>query len=243
MTTGRQSARGRLLDSAARLLVDAHGDAVSTRAICELAEVGAPTLYHHFGDKQGLLDAVVSHGFDEYLSRKRSHAGSGDPVADIRAGWDDHVEFGRENPVFYALMYGQVRPGRQPPAAREAEVMLTALFRGVADAGRLLTTPARATTRLLAANVGITLAMISRPPAQPWDEDASTAVRDAVLDSLVRGDPRDGEESPRLGVAAAATALSDALHRKNAPLGDPVLEDEEAALLGWWLQRLTAGPA
>ena len=49
-------ARDRLLLAAAELLDAADGSEVSTRAICDRAGVQAPTLYHHFGSKQGLLD-------------------------------------------------------------------------------------------------------------------------------------------------------------------------------------------
>jgi len=49
----------RLLLAAGQLLHEAKGGNVSTRAICDRAGVQAPTLYHHFGSKQGLLDAVV----------------------------------------------------------------------------------------------------------------------------------------------------------------------------------------
>ena len=53
-----QNARDRLLLAAAELLEA--GSAVSTRAVCDRAGVQAPTLYHHFGSKQGLIDAVAS---------------------------------------------------------------------------------------------------------------------------------------------------------------------------------------
>ena len=80
------------------------GGEVSTRAICERAGVQAPTLYHHFGSKRGLEDAVITHGFKRFLA----DAG-GDAIEDIRAGWDLHVRFGLENPGFYALIYGARR--------------------------------------------------------------------------------------------------------------------------------------
>ena len=61
--------RERILRAAARLLAESGGAPVSTRAVCAAAGVGAPTLYHHFGDKEGLLDAVVTYGFERYLAR------------------------------------------------------------------------------------------------------------------------------------------------------------------------------
>ena len=62
--------RDRLLLAAAQLLDEAAGGPVSTRQITQRAGVRAPTLYHHFGSKQALLDEVVSHGFKEFLEVK-----------------------------------------------------------------------------------------------------------------------------------------------------------------------------
>src|ERR1700752_1331038 len=102
--------RDRLLLAATQLLDESAGGPVSTREIPERAGVRAPTLYHHFGSKQALLDAVVSHGFKEFL-RSRGASKSRDPLDDIRAGWDSHVAFGLEFPGAYAHIYGNVKPG------------------------------------------------------------------------------------------------------------------------------------
>ena len=58
----------RLLRAAAELLANSDGSPVSTRQITKLAGVTAPTLYHHFGDKEGLFDAVVAAGFERLLA-------------------------------------------------------------------------------------------------------------------------------------------------------------------------------
>ena len=104
--------RDRLLLAAAELLEAAQGAEVSTRAICQRAGVQAPTLYHHFGSKRGLEDAVVTHGFKQFLSERAELGGDGDPIDDIRMGWDLHVRYGLENPYFYGLIYGRVIPGK-----------------------------------------------------------------------------------------------------------------------------------
>src|SRR5258705_3528718 len=99
------AARDRLLLAATQLLEEAGGGAVSTREITERAGVRAPTLYHHFGSKQALLDAVVSHGFKEFLRSRRAGSDSNDPLEDVRAGWDSHVSFRLEVSGAYAHNY------------------------------------------------------------------------------------------------------------------------------------------
>ena|ERR1700731_4855215 len=59
--------RTRILETAAGLLAQSADADVSTRAVCDAAGVTAPTLYHHFGDKDGLLAAVVDFGWAAFL--------------------------------------------------------------------------------------------------------------------------------------------------------------------------------
>ncbi|MDN5727412.1 MAG: TetR/AcrR family transcriptional regulator, partial [Propionibacteriales bacterium] len=83
--------RTRLLNAAADLIAADPGEDFSLRAVCDAAGVKMPTLYHFFGSKQGLIEAVIERGFDMYLEQKASTESSGDPIRDIRAGWDAHV--------------------------------------------------------------------------------------------------------------------------------------------------------
>jgi AcrR family transcriptional regulator len=244
MTSERKSrpTRERLLASAARLLA-AHGPSVSTRAICEDAGVTAPTLYHYFGDRDGLLQAVVSHGFGEYLARKRSLESSGYPIEDLRRGWDDHTAWGRQNPAFYALMYGQVRPGHHAASADEAEQLLIEKLEVAARAGILRVPPAIASRMILAANVGLTLQIISQPntghdvAGDDACETVSARLRDAVLGSVLELPSERGPSEDR-PVRVASIALRSAL----AATPPAQLASTELPLLETWLDRL-ASPA
>ena len=102
------NARTRILEAAAELLENSAEADFSTRAVCEAAGVAAPALYRQFGDKEGLLSAVVDFGFDKYLASKRAARPSADPVADLRSGWDTHVAFALANRNVYRLMWSPV---------------------------------------------------------------------------------------------------------------------------------------
>lgn len=168
----------RLVDAAADLIAAAPGDEVSLRAVCDRVGVKMPTAYHFFGNKQGLIDAVIERGFALYVSRKTDHELSGDPIQDIRDGWDVHVTFGLENPGLYALMYGQVRPGYSPAAMDRPNATLLALTSQAAEAGRLVVTAEQAASHILAANIGVTLRQIALSAP---DSAMSEAVRDGVI--------------------------------------------------------------
>src|SRR5690242_8402503 len=124
--------RERIVAAAARLLAEGGTDAVSTRAVSAAAGVQPPTIYRLFSDKQGLLDAVVAHGFTAYLTSKSALEPTADPVEDLRAGWDLHVGLGLANPALYALMYGQYRPGAASQAALAAFEVLAGKIRRIA---------------------------------------------------------------------------------------------------------------
>ncbi|MEV5829493.1 TetR/AcrR family transcriptional regulator [Spirillospora sp. NPDC052242] len=237
-------ARERILRAAARLVAESGGDAVSTRAVCAAAGVGAPTLYHHFGDKQGLLDAVAAYGFERYLAGKRAQPRTGDPVDDLLHGWDLHLEFGLANPELYTLMYGTAR---RPPAAVEAHEILLGLVGAVARAGRLRLPVEVAARMIHAAGTGVVLALISGEA----DRDLPARMRDALLGTLiVPAASRDGASGGPDGTGdgardaagtGGAAALAVALRAALADEPAPGLTATESALLGEWLDRIADG--
>lgn len=196
--------------------------------MCTAAGVGAPTLYHHFGDKQGLFDAVAAYGFDEYLASKRAQGTTGDPVDDLRRGWDLHVEYGVTHPAFYTLMYGT---SRTPAAAKEADAILLGLIEAVARAGRLRVPVETAARVIHAAGVGVTLTLIAAPAGEEGDRETSVRTREAVLAAVTV--PPDAAPLAD-AVALKAAALKAAL----AAAPPPALSASETALLNEWLDRL-----
>mgnify|MGYP001032061236 CR=1 FL=1 len=219
--------RTRLLDAAADLIAVAPGEDFSLREVCDRAGVKMPTLYHFFGNKQGLVDAVVERGFELYIAQKQAHESTGDPIQDIRDGWDAHVAFGLANPGFYTLMYGKVRPGDTRAAEARPAVLLRALVDRAADQGRLVVSPEQAAGHILATNIGVTLRQIisGRP-----DPELSAAAREAVISAISGATP--------VGAAGARPTILGVL---DYAAGHPdILGPEETALLVSWLGRLAA---
>ncbi|NQX27319.1 TetR/AcrR family transcriptional regulator [Microbacteriaceae bacterium VKM Ac-2854] len=220
--------RERILDAAATLLADGGLEAVSTRAVSAAASVQAPTIYRTFGDMRGLLDAVATAGFAEYLETKAARVPSGDPVEDLRAGWDLHVGFGLAHPHVYALIYGGPdRDGDEPEAARQAEAILRGLVERVAEAGRLTVDVERAVQIVHAAGMGVTLALIGTP-ADARDAGLSPHTRDAILGSITTAAAAADPAERALVAHAVALAAAEL----------PQLTAAERALMGEWLGRV-----
>lgn len=227
------STKQRIVRAALDLLNAGGREAVSTRAVSAAAGVQPPTIYRQFGDMRGLLDAVASHGFAAYLHAKADGARAGDPVEELRRGWDRHVAFGLDNPALYVLMYGDPRPGVTSSGARAAAAILHELVRRVAAAGRLRIAVKEAAQLLHAAGRGVTLTLIA---AAPEERDATLAARarEAVLAAVTTAAP--AERHPPAGTGAAivhAIAL-----RAAPPAVTAALTPAERLLLDEWLDRI-----
>jgi len=217
--------RDRLLRATAELLdSEDGGHGASTRAICERAGVTAPTLYHHFGSKQRLIDEVINYGITQYLATEES----GDPAADLRRGWDAHVRYGLANPSFYVLLHGRIKVGVPCGVTGPAQEMLGRLLTGAARQGLLKVPIADACAQILAANVGVTLSLIAQPVAAR-DPRLSHDVREAVLAAVLTSEPA-GQAGGR---AQAAVTLQAAVAEDSHGL-----TAGEAALLAELLDRL-----
>jgi AcrR family transcriptional regulator len=227
--TDAASLRLRILHVAEQQLSASQEHDISTRAVCEAVGVGQPTLYRVFGDKAGLLAALVDHGFDRYVQRKRALEKTDDAIADLRAGWDDHIAFAVENPAIYRLMFAPTLT-RQPKAPQVIFDMLSAALERCARDGALRLPAPLAAQRILSANIGVALAILVRPDIYT-DPLLSAAVRDAVFAACLDVLAPAATES---GIAPVAIRLAAQL--RDAPPSD--LGQEERHLLLKWLGQL-----
>jgi len=199
--------------------------------------------YHHFGDKEGLLAAVVDFGWAAFLETKRTAAAVvHEHVADdVRAGWDNHLEFARENPNFYKLMWSPAVAANSA-AVREAYQMLHERLELGAARGQLRMSAETAARTVMAAVTGAALSLISQPELF-GDDTFATQLREAVIASITvskrpcpRPSNRAREAEPT--IATAAATLSSKLAAEDTPLTEP-----ERALMQQWLTTLADASA
>jgi AcrR family transcriptional regulator len=231
--TSRDRTRAQLVEVAARLLATQGPDAVTTRSVALAAGMQAPAIYRIFGDKGGLLDAVVEYGFASYLAAKPPAAADDDPVTGLRAGWDVHVGFGLAHPALFRLMHAAPpTPRGRETLAAGAEV-LRSRVRRVAGAGRLLVTERRAVDLISAAGRGVVFTLIDQGDGER-DEGLADAAWDSVCAAILTGAPAAAAGQPAAAAAVTLRAVADGL---------TVLTPAERALLADWLDRIAASPA
>jgi AcrR family transcriptional regulator len=236
--------RERILRAAADLLAEGGREAVSTRSVSAAAGVQAQTIYRQFGDMQGLLDEVARRGLESYLADKQANLASGDPLEQLRRGWDLHVAFGLANPALYRLLYTDHRPGEGAAAMNEAYDILLQLVTRVAESGRLRMGVDAAAEMIQATGIGVTVTLIGAQEAGRLadHQGLSESTRDAILAALVaEAEPTAPAVDTRAARGARhAVALKALLDEPGEPGEDRPFTPGEHLLLTEWLTRLAS---
>src|SRR5689334_6505063 len=231
----KPDARARILRAAAELLATGGRDAVTTRAVSAAAGVQPPTIYRHFGDMQGLFEAVARDKLATYAREKASRRLTNDPVEDLRRAWDLHIAFSLAHPDVFALLYSAPSVAAFRPVIDEGVALLQGLVARVAEAGRLRVDVAHATDLIHAAGTGITITLAATPPEQR-DPRLSETMREAILTAITvpaaAGAPNEGPDAAPAAerVTVHAVALLALLSEASG-----VLSPAERRLLSDWL--------
>ena len=118
MPDNRQS----LLNEALRLFAERGYDAVGVQEIAAAAGVTKPTLYHYFGSKRGLLDALLAEGFDTLYANVAAAARyAGDLPLTLTRVTAAYFAFARQHPTFYRLQLAMVFA---PPESEAQQAVL-----------------------------------------------------------------------------------------------------------------------
>lgn len=170
-----------ILDAASALL-EARGPAgLTTRAVCEAVGIKSPTLYHHFGDKDGLERALIRHGLADFMRRKQRTPASADPLDQLRDGWDVAVEFALKRPALYALLSHHVLA--HPDVLAEPYALMQARVQRLVDMGRFRGPVDAAALAVWAASQGV-LSLLHRGASRKEILAVSDLLFDAVVEKL-----------------------------------------------------------
>ena len=200
----REEARRAILDATEALLVAEGYEAFSMRRLAEQCGYTAPSIYHHFGDKRGLIDALLEERFRLLVERIRTVTAADDPLATLLAQLRAFVRFGLENPTHYRLLMAPRLDDESPPprSSEAARELIEVTLAHLARAQRLQTSDIEEAVQCIWTMLhGLISLHISRPD-YPWTPNHVEAAIGILLRGLVaaggtRHSAGPGGEQPR----------------------------------------------
>ncbi len=126
--------RAELLEQAIDQLRDTPPEQLSLRAIARALGVSQTAPYRHFDDKEALLAAIATQGYQRLLERLRAARDtSGDRAADqLRAVARAYVDFAAAEAQLFKLMFGPLaQPSARHPELREVSRETLYLVQGI----------------------------------------------------------------------------------------------------------------
>jgi AcrR family transcriptional regulator len=177
-----------LISAAEAVLVRDGPGGVTVRAVAAQAGIAPMGVYNRFGDKEGLVDALLIIGFD----RLRSAVEAGDEpdmLERLRACGMRYRQFALRNPHFYAIMFEGAIPRDRSSAevGEHAAAAFGALVRTVeaaAATGRITATDPRDVAQRIWSAVHGAMALEFRNLVQTPDPEATYR---ATVDTMLVG--------------------------------------------------------
>ena len=121
--------RDALLEAARALIAERGALGFTLAEAAKLAGVTPAAPYRHFNDRNALLCELARRGFDAFGARLNEAWGGGlpGPVAALWRMGEAYLDFAREEPGYYAAMFGDARVLGEPSALASSLAALDAL--------------------------------------------------------------------------------------------------------------------
>lgn len=128
--------REALLRAAVEILEEEGLAALTLRAVARRAGVSHAAPYHHFADKEALLDAVAARGFRLQLEdMERAARDATEPINGLQAFGLTYASFARAHPSLFRLMFTRERfkPGTNPELVESSTSIYPRIISGVQE--------------------------------------------------------------------------------------------------------------
>jgi AcrR family transcriptional regulator len=191
----RDTIRNTILDAARELFVRDGIEAVTMRAIARRIEYTPTTIYHHFRDKQALLEELCLRDMGSLAHAFQRIGRIEDPVERLRRIGLAYVDFAVDHPSHYRFMFLTLTPPLQGPNGLPSPdenaygILLETVREGI-DAGRFrpeFDDPQELAQLMWAGVHGVVSLQIIKAD-EPWVEwrDVRETAR-AMIDLSLRG--------------------------------------------------------
>jgi AcrR family transcriptional regulator len=184
----RAETRRAILDAAEELLVEGGLEAFSMRRLAERCGCRAPTLYHYFRDKHGLVEALLEERLRQLVEELKAVELSDDAARNVRALCAAFAAFGLRNPSHYQLLVmnrGAEAP--LPPSGEQARRLLEEPLEELVRCGDLAAEDLEALSQGLWCTLHGFVLLRSTRPDESWVPDLLDRALDAQIRSSLRG--------------------------------------------------------
>jgi AcrR family transcriptional regulator len=179
-----------ILDAARALFVEEGYEHVSMRRLAQKIDYSPTTIYLYFEDKDDLFRAICEETFAKLVQRleKQRRQLAGDPVACLRAGLREYIDFGLKHPDHYMVTFMQRTThddtkAFEGSAGQEAFDYLRRSVADCADAGLLRTVHQEVAAQVLWMSIhGLVSLLVTKkgfpfaPRSALIDEEVNTLV-------------------------------------------------------------------
>lgn len=178
------TARARIFDAAVDLVCSGGPGAATARAICQQANITAPTLYHYFGDLYLLYNEVLEL---MYVPELEAHPGKeySDPRGMIDYMWQCTVGTAFTKPGLVELKNQMVSTGKIPDCMRNFYARLERAFVQIARNEKLNFPPNVAAAMLWAAATGMATRIATAQHGIPYPKGSAEKLKSILVASLL----------------------------------------------------------
>ncbi len=182
------SMRVAVIEAAAQLLARDGAEGLTVRKVAAAAGCSTMVVYHYFGGKQGLLNAMYITGFERLARAQAEVPDAADPEHQVRTRYLNYRDVALAFPAYYQVMFGNGSSQFVPDTharqfARDAYDQFVAAVTAWSTVCELTSTPRAAAYMLWASAHGLVSFELSRHgPAVDYKRRYV-----ATLDTLIRG--------------------------------------------------------
>jgi len=185
----QREAQRAILDAAGSILVEDGYEHFTMRKLANRCGYTAPTIYSHFGDKTGLIDAVLEEVFLELVALLEQVQQASDPLDRMRAQFSAFLDFALRNPTHYRLLTTpRDEESEPPPSGERARELIEEPLQALAEAGRLRVDDTASVQQSFWALLHGLISLQTNRPDYEWSESLLETSLEAMIDGLVRGE-------------------------------------------------------
>ena len=182
--------RAAILAATEALLLESGYEGFSIRKLVERCGFTAPTIYHHFGDKSGLLDELLEVRLEIVVTEIRTVPLVEDPVENLRRLFRAWAEYGIRNPTHYRLLTAsRAEQTDAIPAAQELRAILLSPLENLAAQQRLHGDDLEETRQMIWSFLHGLISLQRARPDEPWTPNLLEIAIDAMLRGCIRPKP------------------------------------------------------